>query len=179
MNRGRETRAIVVPRYFPLEPVSYELRGYRPWCVMHPRYGGRGRGGRPFQWKHRGYGINSGFVELYLDLMAGRMSSYVGRVARGYISRSCRSLFSRNVPLAKLMPDRRKGVISKRNLLSRSIFDILLLSSFCLFCIAKRIIHLKGDYFSWIYFLLSFILIILRLDRGKFSENVNLTKIRN
>lgn len=71
-------------------------------------------------------------------------------------------------------------MISKRNLLSRSIFDILLLSSFCLFCIAKRIIlHLKGDYFSWIYFLFSFILIILRLDRGKFSENVNLTKIRN
>lgn len=34
MNRGRETWAIVVPRYFPLEPVSYELRGYRPWCVI-------------------------------------------------------------------------------------------------------------------------------------------------
>lgn len=67
--------------------------------------GGEGGGGRPFQWKHRGYGINSGFVELYLDLMAGRMSSYVGRVARGYISRSCRSLFSRNVPLAKLMEE--------------------------------------------------------------------------
>lgn len=158
---------------------SFEDIGRGVLYVLHPRYGGRGRGGRPFQWKHRGYGINSGFVELYLDLMAGRMSSYVGRVARGYISRSCRSLFSRNVPLAKLMPDRRKGVISKRNLLSPSIFDILLLSSFCLFCIAKRIIHLKGDYFSWIYFLLSFILIILRLDRGKFSENVNLTKIRN